>query len=65
MKKLSIALTLFFVSCHQAYASNLAPKTSDWKIIEAIDGDTLRIEIPAMFQPQNGMLKEKEKMNFL
>ena len=48
MKKLSIALTLFFVSCHQAYASNLAPKTSNWKIIEAIDGDTLRVEIPAM-----------------
>lgn len=31
-----------------AYASNLAPKTSNWKIIEAIDGDTLRVEIPAM-----------------
>lgn len=31
-----------------AYAFNPAPKTSNWKIIEAIDGDTLRVEIPAM-----------------
>ena len=44
----SIFIGIFCFWIIIAYASNPAPKTSNWKIIEAIDGDTLRVEIPAM-----------------
>lgn len=48
MKFGAIFIVIFCSWIIIAYAINPATKTSDWKIIEAIDGDTLRVEIPAM-----------------
>lgn len=48
MKFGTIFLGVFFFYLTLGSASAPTLKTSDWKIIEAIDGDTLRIEIPAM-----------------
>ena len=45
---LFFSLCFFSYSITSALSAKIELKTSNWKIIEAVDGDTLRIEIPSM-----------------
>ena len=42
------SLCFFSYSITSALSAKIELKTSNWKITEAVDGDTLRVEIPSM-----------------